>query len=76
MVDKKFIEWFYTEVYAEPNHNRNGWMRDHADLTSHNCRDWWMREAYKAGYQQRKQEEIAELDLWMDQLQKDFDEQT
>jgi hypothetical protein len=73
MIDKKFIDWFYVEIYAEPNHNRNGWMRDHADLQKHECRDWWMRQAFKAGYNQRKQDEIAEeLDCWMDELNKDF----
>ena len=52
VLDKRFIEWFYHEVYAEPNHNRNGWMKQYADMQRHDCRDWWMRQAYKAGYEQ------------------------
>jgi hypothetical protein len=75
MVDKKFIEWFYQEVYAEPNHNRNGWMRDHADMTNHNCRDWWMREAYKAGYQQRQLDEQQEYESWLEATSEDFDDE-
>lgn len=73
-LDKKFIEWFYHEIYAEPNHNRNGWMRDYANLSKHECRDWWMREAFKAGYNQRYKDEVLELDCWMEQLSKELDE--
>lgn len=73
MPDDKFIEWFYHEVYAEPNHNRNGWMRDYAKLDNHQCRDWWMREAYKAGYKQRQLDEQQE---WIDMLEDFENEQT
>lgn len=46
---KKFVKWFYDDVYAEPNHNRNGWMRDYADHSNPDHRNYWMREAYMAG---------------------------
>jgi hypothetical protein len=48
-LDKKFVEWFYDEVYAEPNHNRNGWMREYCDLQNPDHRNFWMRSAFLAG---------------------------
>lgn len=48
-LDKKFVEWFYDEVYAEPNHNRNGWMRDYCHVHNPDHRNFWMREAFLAG---------------------------
>ena len=48
-LDKKFVHWFYDEVYAEPNHNRNGWMREHSDMQNPDHRNFWMREAFLAG---------------------------
>lgn len=73
-IDTKFIEWFYHEVYAEPNHNRNGWMSQYADMTKHYCRDWWMRQAFKAGYARAQLDEQHGLDQWMESLEKDLNE--
>lgn len=74
MIDKKFIDWYYVEVYAEPNHNRNGWMRQYADMSKHECREWWMRQAFKAGYKQAQLDEQLEFDSWLESLQGDLDE--
>ena len=63
-MDKQFIDWFYNEVYAEPNHNRNHWIRQYADMQRQVCRDWWMRQAFKAGYEQAlkdKDEQIVNV---------------
>ena len=46
---RKFVKWFYDDVYAEPNHNRNGWMRDYADHSNPDHRNFWMRESFLAG---------------------------
>ena len=73
-IDKHFIDWYYNETYAEPNHNRNGWMVKYCDLNQHSMRDWWLREAFKAGYKQRQLDEVVELDCWMDELSKELDE--
>lgn len=48
-LDRNFVEWFYEEVYAEPNHNRNGWMYNYMDFENPDHRNFWMREAFLAG---------------------------
>lgn len=59
-LDKRFVEWFYDEVYAEPNHNRNGWMYNYFDLENPDHRNFWMRQAFLAGAE-AMQQRIEEL---------------
>lgn len=64
-LDKKFVDWFYHEIYAQPHYNRNGWMREYTRLDDHEQRDWWMRQAFKAGYNQHCKDEAQQLDSWL-----------
>lgn len=48
-LDRKFVQWFYDDTYAEPNYNRNGWMRDFSDMQQPDHRNFWMRSSFLAG---------------------------
>jgi hypothetical protein len=48
-LDREFIKWFYEEHYPEQGSNR---CQVHGMGSNNvNVRDYWMREAYKAGAQ-------------------------
>jgi hypothetical protein len=64
-LDKKFVVWFYDEVYAEPNYNRNGWMREHSDMQNPDHRNFWMREAYLAGALEGRRQCVERIKLEM-----------
>jgi len=48
-LDREFIKWFYEEQYPEMGSNRC--QVQATGSTSVDVRDYWMREAYKAGAQ-------------------------
>lgn len=48
-IDRQFVHWFYDQQYAEPNHNRNGWMKQYYNNENPDHRNYWMREAFLAG---------------------------
>lgn len=48
-LDREFIKWFYEEQYPEQGSNRC--QVQLMGSTSVDVRDYWMREAYKAGAQ-------------------------
>lgn len=48
-LDREFIKWFYEEQYPELGSNRC--QVQMMGSTNVNVRDYWMREAYKAGAQ-------------------------
>jgi hypothetical protein len=46
-LDREFIKWFYEEQYPEQGSNRcQVHLSSNTDIDS---RDYWMRQAYKAG---------------------------
>lgn len=50
-IDREFIKWFYEEEYPELGSNRRQCYGMTAGTTNINTIDYWMREAFKAGFE-------------------------
>ena len=49
-LDREFIKWFYEEQYPEMGSNRcQVHLMGDFSITNLDTRDYWMRQAYKAG---------------------------
>jgi hypothetical protein len=50
-LDREFIKWFYEDAYPELGSNRAQVQASGMPIASIDVRDYWMRQAYKAGAQ-------------------------
>jgi hypothetical protein len=48
-LDREFIKWFYEEAYPEQGSNRAQAQSMGMPIANIDVRDYWMRQAYKAG---------------------------
>jgi hypothetical protein len=48
-LDREFIKWFYEEQYPELGSNRAQVQMTGMPIASIDVRDYWMRQAFKAG---------------------------
>lgn len=55
-LNREFNRWYYDEQYPEGKCNRATYHGDFANPDSLADRDYWMREAFKAGFQAAKVE--------------------
>jgi hypothetical protein len=53
--DREFIKWFYEEQYPEQGSNRRQCYGMTAGTTNIDTIDYWMREAFKAGFKAAQQ---------------------
>lgn len=64
-LDREFIRWFYEEPYPEEGKNRSGTQEYSYGLTPNvETRDYWMRQAYKAGASAMAQDILNALMDW------------
>lgn len=62
-LDREFIRWFYEDPYPDTLSNRATVMRRTNQLSVEQ-RDYWMREAYKAGARSVAGETLCILGDW------------
>lgn len=62
-LDREFIRWFYEDNYPDILNNRAGVMSRTVTLSVAQ-RDYWMREAYKAGAKNMAGETLCVLGDW------------
>lgn len=62
-LDREFIRWFYEQEYPDQLSNRATVMRRTPELTVEQ-RDYWMRQAYKAGARSMAGESLCILGDW------------
>lgn len=62
-LDREFIRWFYEDHYPDQLNNRAGVMQ-RTPYPNVEQRDYWMRQAYKAGAQAMWHEIDASLLAW------------
>jgi hypothetical protein len=62
-LDREFIRWFYEDGYPDQLSNRATVMRRTPELSVEQ-RDYWMREAYKAGARSMAGETLCVLGDW------------
>lgn len=62
-LDREFIKWFYEENYPEQGSNR-AQAQAMGMSASIDVRDYWMREAYKAGARAQAQDMLDVLAAW------------
>jgi hypothetical protein len=63
-LDREFIKWFYEENYPEQGNNRAQYQLTGMPNVHINIRDYWMRQAYKAGAQSIANETRCILSDW------------
>jgi hypothetical protein len=62
-LDREFVYWFYENEYPQLGSNRAAVMQ-HAEPLNVMERDYWMRQAYKAGAKVVATETICVLGAW------------
>lgn len=60
-LDREFIKWFYEEAYPEQGSNRAQSQVMGMPIASIDVRDYWMRQAYKAGARAMAQDMLDTL---------------
>ncbi len=60
-LDREFIKWFYEDEYPEQGSNRAQAQAHGMSLTRIDVRDYWMRQAYKAGARKMAQDLLDTL---------------
>jgi len=63
-LDREFIKWFYEEVYPEHGSNRAQSQAMGMPIANIDIRDYWMRQAYKAGARSMANETRCILGDW------------
>lgn len=64
-LDREFIKWFYEQPYPELGSNRSRVAGDSlAFMPDTNTRDYWMRQAFKAGAESMWQDINSVLADW------------
>lgn len=63
-LDREFIKWFYEEPYPEMGSNRAQSQAMGMPIAGIDVRDYWMRQAFKAGARAMAQETLDVLADW------------